>query len=162
MRSFVQGFTDELVKLAVRIRVMHGTNQPFPVLVRQMRKNVARDPNPSAVHVALQTRRLLPGVEAFANQAVHVRGTGRPVVGFTKVDTKRGWVPRTLQSRGKKLGLGLDDVRAAIHELDYGSPDPKRRGELWRTVNTSLSGMVNQNPETTLRVRKYRSVRQGR
>jgi hypothetical protein len=155
-------FEAELEKIAVRVRVMHGSNAPYPVLKPRSstgkRAVLATDPNPSAVYMATKRRSARGGTEAFARRSAAEHG-GSPHLTVTKVDTLKGWRPKQLTAWAKKEGWDHEELRDLIEDLDTpGRLKGADRGEAWKTLNLSVGSWVNRDPATTVRARKWRKI----
>jgi hypothetical protein len=165
--SIVSSFTDELEKLAVRLRVVHGTNKAYSRLSPRHLTGKApvfgRDPNPSAVYLSLKRQRKGPsgkklfGVERFARDASAKGGT--PMIAHAKVDTKKGWMPTRVTKWGRDKGLTPDDLEDIVVRLDDPAVRGADRASLWRTLNKASGAIQNvSNPGASVRVRKYKKL----
>lgn len=153
----LKAFSDELEKIAVRIRVMHGTHQRFPILKAGVGKlNLPKDPNPRLIYVATKSRSRKGAVREFAERAVEQRG-GEPVVGYTKIDTKKGWRPHALSAWGRKHIGTLEDALDIVDDLDRGVKG-KARGELHRALQLGVGSWKSPDAKTTLKVKKWRTA----
>lgn len=156
--AFAVGVVDGLEKTAARVPVVHGTSGAWPVLKAGVGKAVAAaDPNPRSVYMAGKTRDMINQARRFARDAVKARG-GSPVVAHAKVDTRRGWEPRTLTAWGRKNVGEVDDMHDIVRGLDDKSLTKAERGRLWEKVNRGVGSW--HNPENlsgaTVKPTRYR------
>jgi len=146
-------FLDELVKLAVRVPFLHGTNASHKTLVPGAgRPNFAEDPNPRAVYTMMANRRRLESAADYARKARDAKG-GYPTIVGGKMDTKQGWRPRALSREGRKEIGNPDDALDLVDELDAGAVEP-RRGEIWRLLQRGTGAWQNVDPRAMLRATK--------
>lgn len=142
-----------------RVHVIHGTNQLWRVLVPRglpAAPTSPNDPNPTAVYVALKSRRKMPHIAHFAHSAAALRG-GHPVIALAKVRADKGWRPYLLTSSGR-LNLGtVNDARDLVDELICGAAEP-RRGEIWRLLHSATGAWRNDDPAVTVRPYAYVSA----
>lgn len=156
LSPFLVGFQDELIKWAAKVPFIHGTHAPFKVLMPGIGQTVAKgDPNPRAVYTAMRGRRQKPHIEGFANKAVEQRG-GTPTIASGKMDTEKGWRPRSLSAWGKKNIGDVDDALDLVDELK--TAKGARRGEIWKLLNKGTGAWHNENTGEVLRVAKNRPV----
>lgn len=160
MHSF-SAFADELLKIAVRFPVMHGTFARFRKLAPAVSKlTFAGDPNPRAVYTMVDRKRLLPKAVEYAEAAVRAHG-GEPLIAHAKADTRKGWLPSLLNAEGKATIGTVDDARALVDELDAGAVEP-RRGEIWKLLQRGTGRWGNVDPSAELRPSYYRPPGGGR
>lgn len=146
-------FLDELVKLAVRVPFLHGTNASHKTLVPGVgRPNFVGDPNPRAVYTMMANRKRLDRAADYARKARDAKG-GYPTVLGGKMDTKQGWRPRALSPEGEKEIGTVDDALDLIDELDAAAAEP-RRGEIWRLLQRGTGAWHNVDPRATVRASK--------
>lgn len=150
----IASFTDELLKLAVKVPFIHGTFARHPVLKAGVGKTVLRnDPNPRAVYTAMRGRKKQEGIRQFARDSARAKG-GTPLVAHGKMDTTKGWEPAQLTPWGKKNIGGIDDAKDLIDELN--TAKGARRGEIWRMLHKGTGQWRNTNTATSLRPSKYK------
>ena len=150
-------FADELVKLAVKVPVIHGTSGAWKKLTPGVGPSIlSGDPNPRAVYVAMKNVDKLPGISQFAEEAARARN-GVPTIAHTKIDTQKGWGPRSLTEWGRKHIGSRDDAHALIEELDGGVAEP-RRGEIWEMLQRGTGAWVNEDPAVEVAVRRSLSA----
>jgi hypothetical protein len=87
--------------------------------------------------MAPKTRSMIDQVRRFSRDAVKQRG-GTPVVAHAKIDTTRGWEPRTLTAWGKKNIGDVDDMQDIVARLDDRSLSKAERGRFWEQVNRGI------------------------
>jgi len=130
-------------KVALRLKVIHGTSQAFKKLLpwgKRGRPNFAGDPNPRALYAATKARRTRPAVEQYARNAVKLRGSGRPTVSTLVADTSKGWSPHAMSPRSQKfVGQELGKISPTIAEQREYWADMIRQGD-W------LKGQIKTNP----------------
>lgn len=152
--SFLHPFLDELSKIAAKIPVIHGTSGQWDVLKPGVGPSILpNDPNPRAVYVAPDSRRLHRSIADFARKATAARG-GTPTIAHSKIDTTKGWIPRQLSAYGKQHIGDIDDALDLVDELDSGVKGT-RRGEIWKLLNKGVGSWKNVDPATTLRPTHY-------
>jgi hypothetical protein len=153
---------DEFLKIAVKLRVIHGTNARYDKLRAGVGPTVlTNDPNPRRVYLGLSNRRNRPSIGRFAHEAVEAKG-GSPVIAEAKVDTAKGWLPSTVKPGGPSETV--DDAIDIIDELDSikgrGADARKKRGPLWRRLHASVGRIQNDEVSgATVTPRKYKPAR---
>lgn len=152
------GVSSGMEKVAIKVPVMHGTNQQWDTLKAGVGKAIAAgDPNPRAVYMATKGRQLKPGVEGFARAATKQRG-GSPTVAHAKVDTAKGWKPRTLTSWGQKNIGSMDDAHDLVDDLHHGGSKGGARGELWKRLMKGISTWHHPDASKSVKPTRYRPV----
>ena len=154
-------FCREMEKTAIKLRVVHGTNQALQTIAPRhaigKASVLARDPNPSMVYMA-PSRKGGKNVAGFARDAA-ARYGGKPTILKAKVDTKKGWSPARLTRWGREEGYDLEDLQDIIDQLDDPSVVGSERAELWETLNRASGAITNVDPNATVRVNKVRRIK---
>lgn len=154
---FMNGFADELLKTAAKVRLMHGTSGTW----RKLRSGVGdplvpHEANARGVYGVTAGRGAREaGVSRFAREAVKSRG-GKPSVAYYKGDTRKGLEPRKLSPWGEKNIGDIDDAKDLVDELETATG--ARRGEVWRTLNKGVGSWRNLRPGHVEKPMYYRSV----
>ena len=151
-------------KVALRLKVIHGTYGAFKKLIPWGKKgvpNFARDPNPRAVYAAIKSRRARPAVENYARNAAKQHG-GNPTVSTMVADTSKGWSPHAMGPKSQRfvaqqtgnpnpsIGQQREFWKEYIDEGDWlksqikSNPNSPRLAQ-WKTELGSIFKNLNQN-----------------
>lgn len=156
----MKAFSDELEKIALRLKGVHGSYHPWDVLKGGVGKlNMPSDPNPRALYMAGQGGKKIKGlVQEFAERAVATQGKGKAVVTRAVMNTKKGWKPRALSVYGKKHIGTVEDALDLIDDIDSGVLTAKEKGEAYMKLNRGVGSWWNpENPGSTLKPIKWKS-----
>jgi hypothetical protein len=160
----MRGFSSELEKIAIKLRVIHGTNQAMESLIPRHLLNRGpvnlTDPNPSRVYLALKRKVKPKGytVTSFAEQAAAAHG-GTPTILHAKVDTKHGWGPISVNKWGTDRGYNVSDLKDIVEELDDPAIRGAKRADLWRTLNKATGTVGSPNFNASVKVQKSQPLR---
>jgi hypothetical protein len=151
-------FFDELEKIGVKVPFVHGTYDEHKELrPGAVDKVMSSDPNPVAVYTAMRNKSNVSGVAPFAHASAK-KFKGTPLIAHGKMDSRKGWNPVGLKVRkDKKIFEDVDDARRVVQELDR-TPSKAERGPLWEKLQKGSGAWRNDNPESTLKVTKYKKA----
>lgn len=161
---------EAFIKMALRLRGMHGTHGAFKKLIPWFGgpNAGAKEVNPRAVYAATRRRGLQEGVEQYATGTAAKRG-GTPTVLSLVMDTNKGWRPSAFNQNARKRVAGelgtspsVKDMREyyddIIEEGDWlkgqirsAKGDKKKKlkqelGDIYRTLQRDIGAWMG--PET--------------
>lgn len=165
------------VKLAIKLRGLHGTNAPFKTLRPWGGKagplaGVAREPNPVGVYAMIGGS---PGLEraakSYADRAVLHRG-GEHYLANLPIDTQTWWPltfrgeygKRTLREFLEQQGIRRLDPRRARELLEYRQDEIKMLADEADTLIAKLRSAPTSAERDTLRKQimdRVRTIREG-
>lgn len=151
-------FSNELEKLAIRLKGVHGTYEKFKVLRGGVGKaNLLGDPNPRALYIAGKGGKARDKlIREFAERSVKTQGKGSPVKAQVVMDTAKGWEPRALSAYGRKNIGTVEDAMDLIDEMDSGLLSAAEKGEAYKRLNKGVGSWWNpENPGSTLKPTKW-------
>ena len=151
------GLSQDFLKLAVRIKAMHGTNGTWKTMVSGHGKPIlASDPNPRGLYTATARRAAEKPISGFAHSAVKARG-GTPTIASGKIDTAKGWAPHTLTAWGKQNIGELDDAKDLLATLE--TAPAANRGALWEKIQRGIGAWHNYVPGAVWTPSKFRPTK---